>query len=146
MSTDSCQRKCNCTTSGEVECEDFSCKATEICELKNGIPSCHPKECRIETGGSITLFNGANGNINVMGAYEIITHCDQSAADWFRVVAKLQECRLTGVKSVVAVYVYFNDLSVTITDKQETWVGIFKGVVQHFGKYLFTLVCLFDKS
>ncbi|XP_018540526.2 IgGFc-binding protein [Lates calcarifer] len=68
VSTDSCQRKCNCTTSGEVECEDFSCKATEICELKNGIPSCHPKECRIETGGSITLFNGANGNIQCHGS------------------------------------------------------------------------------
>ncbi|XP_044028599.1 IgGFc-binding protein-like [Siniperca chuatsi] len=64
-----------------------------------------------------------------MGAYDIITHCDESAADWFRVVAKLQECNPTGVKSVVAVYIYFNDLSVTVTDKQETWVSGKKAIL-----------------
>ncbi|XP_051246250.1 IgGFc-binding protein-like [Dicentrarchus labrax] len=77
----------------------------------------------METGGSITLFSGTTGTIPVMGAYEIITHCDELAADWFRVVAKLQECTPTAVKSVVAVYIFFNDLSVTVTDKQETWVN-----------------------
>ena len=90
----------------------------------------------METGGSITLFSGTTGIISVMAAYELIYHCDQSAADWFRVVAKLQECPLTGVKSVVAVYVYFNDLIVTVTDRQETWVGIFEEVVQMFWLFL----------
>lgn len=80
----------------------------------------------------MTLFSGTTGIVSVMGAYEIITHCNQSAADWFRVVAKLQECTVTGVKSIAAVYVYFNDLSVTVTDKQETWVNIFKEIVNTF--------------
>ncbi|XP_034748628.1 IgGFc-binding protein-like [Etheostoma cragini] len=121
--SDNCQQRCNCTTSGEFKCEHFSCSVTENCQLNNGIFGCHPKQCRMGAGGSITLFSGVTGLISVMGAYEIITHCDESAADWFRVVAKLQECTLTGVKSVVAVYVYFNDLSVTVTDTQETWVN-----------------------
>ncbi|XP_071356988.1 IgGFc-binding protein-like [Trachinotus anak] len=122
--SDSCQQRCNCTTSGEMQCEDFSCSTTEKCqELKNGTLSCQPKQCRLETGGAITLFTGMTGTISVMGAYEIITHCDESAADWFRVVAKLKECSLSGEKSVVAVYIYFNDLAVTVTDKQETWVN-----------------------
>lgn len=64
-----------------------------------------------------------------MAAYEMITHCDELAADWFRVVAKLQECPLTRVRSVVTVYIYFNDMSVTVTDKQEIWVGNFKGLL-----------------
>lgn len=99
----------------------------EKCEAKSGIFSCQPRQCRVENGGSITLFTGTTGTVSVMGAYEIISHCDQSAAEWFRVVAKLQECTSSEEKSVAAVYVYFNDLAVTVNDKQETWVCIFKG-------------------
>ncbi|XP_044191762.1 IgGFc-binding protein-like [Thunnus albacares] len=121
--SDNCQQRCSCTAFGEVQCEDFSCSATEYCQIKNGIMGCHPKQCRIEAGGSITLFSGPTGTIAVMGAYEIITHCNQSSAEWFRVVVKLQECSVTGEKSIVAVYVYFSDLSVTINDKQDTWVN-----------------------
>ncbi|KAK2830491.1 hypothetical protein Q5P01_018422 [Channa striata] len=121
---DNCQQRCNCTASGEVQCEDFSCSPKENCQLKKGIFGCYPKQCQLETGGSISLFSGVTGTISVMGAYEIITHCDEAASDWFRVVAMLQQCTITGVRSVVAVYIYFTDLSVTVTDKQETWVGI----------------------
>ncbi|KAK6323521.1 hypothetical protein J4Q44_G00058600 [Coregonus suidteri] len=42
---------------------------------------------------------------------------------WFRVVVKLQACGKTGLKSVVAVYVYFNDLIVTVNSKHETWIN-----------------------
>nr|XP_046274208.1 IgGFc-binding protein-like [Scatophagus argus] len=119
----SCQKHCNCTTSGEVQCEDFSCSAAENCHLQNGIPTCHPKQCSVKPGGSITLFSGLTGTVLVMGAYEIISHCNDSDADWFRVVTELQKCTPSGVKSAVAVYVYFNDLTVTVTDKQETWVN-----------------------
>nr|XP_019957505.1 PREDICTED: IgGFc-binding protein-like [Paralichthys olivaceus] len=121
--SDSCHQRCVCTTSGEVKCEDFSCKSTENCRVENHILGCHPKQCRIETGGSITLFSGKAGTISVMGAYEIITHCNKSAVDWFRVVAMFQECRLSGVRGVVAIYIYFNDLTVTVTNKQEIWVN-----------------------
>ncbi|KAM9838224.1 IgGFc-binding protein-like [Aulostomus maculatus] len=121
--SDHCQRKCSCTTSGRVHCEDFSCNATETCKIKNGVQGCHPKECRLETGGSITLFSGMTGTVSVMGVYEIIAHCDPSSVDWFRVVVKLYECALTGVRRVGAVYVYFNDLSITVNDQQETWVN-----------------------
>lgn len=141
MLSDNCQQRYTCTKSGEGQYEDFSCSATENCELKNGILGCYPKQCRLGTGGSFTLFSGTTGTISVMGAYEIIEHCNESAADWFRVVAKLQECTVNGVKSVVAVYIYFNDLSVTVTDKQETWVGIFKRIVQHFGKNAYLVSC-----
>ncbi|XP_041740717.1 IgGFc-binding protein-like [Coregonus clupeaformis] len=42
---------------------------------------------------------------------------------WFRVVVKLQACGKTGLKSVVAVYVYFNDLIVTVNSKHEPWIN-----------------------
>ncbi|XP_037649588.1 IgGFc-binding protein-like [Sebastes umbrosus] len=121
--SDNCQQRCNCTASRGVECEHFSCNVAEKCQVNKGILGCHPKQCQMGNEGSITLFDGTTGTISVMGAYEILTHHDESAPDWFRVVAKLQECTATGAKSVVAVYVYFNDLSVTVTDTQETWVN-----------------------
>lgn len=111
--------------SGVVECDDFSCNVAEECQIEKGIMGCHPKQCSIEAGASMTLFTGISGTITIMGAYEIIAHCDDSAADWFRVVAKFQECSVTGVKSVVAVYIYFNEMSVTVNDKQDTWVSYF---------------------
>ncbi|XP_045915562.1 IgGFc-binding protein-like [Micropterus dolomieu] len=120
--SDTCQQRINCTTSG-IHVEDFSCRATESCQFKHGIFGCYPIQCRMEAGGSITIFSGQTGTISVMGAYDIIAHCDELSADWFRVVAMLQECTATGVKSVVAVYVYFNELTVTVNDKQETWVN-----------------------
>lgn len=107
----------------------------EKCEVKSGVQSCQPRQCRVEAGGSITLFTGTTGTVSVMGAYDIITHCDQSAADWFRVVAKLEECTLSGEKRVIAIYAYFSDIAVTVNDKQETWVGIFKGLIQTMGEY-----------
>uniref|UniRef100_UPI003AAD5D82 alpha-tectorin-like n=1 Tax=Centroberyx gerrardi TaxID=166262 RepID=UPI003AAD5D82 len=121
--SDNCRELCTCTAAGYVQCEDFACKASESCQVKQGSLGCFPKQCVMKAGGSFSLFSGRDGIISAMGAYEIITHCDQSAADWFRVVAKLQECSLTGLKSVVAIYVYFNDVIVTVTDKQETWVN-----------------------
>lgn len=122
--SDNCQQRCNCTTAG-VQCEDVSCRPEKSCQLKNGVYGCYPRQCQMETGGSITLFSGVTGTISVMGAYEIIVHCNESSPDWFRVVAMLQQCTLTGVKSVVSVYIFFNDLSVTVTNEQDTWVSIF---------------------
>ncbi|XP_070702802.1 IgGFc-binding protein-like [Pempheris klunzingeri] len=121
--SDHCQQRYTCTSSGEIQYEDYSCNAAESCQLKHGVFGCYPRQCRMEAGGSITLFSGTTGTISVMGAYEMIEHCDESAVDWFRIVAKFQECTLTSVKSVVAIYVYVNDLSITVTDKQETWVN-----------------------
>ncbi|XP_029023837.1 IgGFc-binding protein-like [Betta splendens] len=120
--SDNCQQLCNCTTSG-VQCEDVSCSLKDRCQLQHGVYGCYPRECVLETGGSITLFSGLSGDISVMGAYEIMANCDESASDWFRIVAMLQQCSLTGVKSVVSVYIFFNDLIVTLTNKQETWVN-----------------------
>lgn len=130
MITDHCQQRCTCMNTGEVECVDFSCNAAEECQVKKGVMGCQPKECLIEAGASLTLFTGTSGIVSIMGAYEIIAHCDESSADWFRIVAKFQECSVTGVKSVVAVYVYFSEMMVTITDKQDAWVSTFKGIVK----------------
>ncbi|CAL8298008.1 unnamed protein product [Lota lota] len=122
---DDCQQRCTCAISGRVQCVDIKCGSAESCEIQNGSLGCFPKRCVLETGGSITLFNGVTGAIKTtMVAYELVENCDISApGEWFRVVAKLQECSLTGSKSVSALYVFFSDMMVAVTDKHETWVN-----------------------
>lgn len=122
--SEDCQELCTCTASGDVKCEATKCKADESCQVKDGHRGCYLKKCLLETNGAFTLFNGRSGAISAMGAYEIIKVCDNALVEeWFRVVVTLQDCGKTGLKSVVAVYVYFNDLIVTVNSKHETWVS-----------------------
>lgn len=37
-----CTKKCSCN-SGKVTCTPTKCKASEVCELKNGVRDCYPK-------------------------------------------------------------------------------------------------------
>ncbi|CAL8294929.1 unnamed protein product [Merluccius merluccius] len=122
---DNCQQLCTCTVSGRAQCVDTKCGNAESCEIQNGLLGCFPKRCELGTGGSFTLFNGITGAIKpTMAAYELVENCDPSApGEWFRVVAKLQECSLTASKSVSALYVFFSDIMVAVTDKHETWVN-----------------------
>ncbi|KAK6327240.1 hypothetical protein J4Q44_G00028850 [Coregonus suidteri] len=122
--SEDCQELCTCTASGEVKCEATKCKADESCQVKNGHLGCYLKNCLLETNGAFTLFNGRSGAITAMGAYEIIKVCDNALVEeWFRVVVTLQACGKSGLKSVVAVYVYFNDLMITVNSKHETWIN-----------------------
>ncbi|KAM9419012.1 IgGFc-binding protein-like [Salvelinus alpinus] len=122
--SEDCQELCTCTASGDVKCEATKCKADESCQVKNGHRGCYLKKCLLETNGAFTLFNGRSGAITAMGNYEIINVCDNALVEeWFRVVVTLQACGKTGLKSVVAVYVYFNDLIVTVNSKHETWIN-----------------------
>ncbi|KAI4817689.1 hypothetical protein KUCAC02_011072 [Chaenocephalus aceratus] len=55
------------------------------------------------------------------------TSMGQAALPWTNVVVTTMDVPtspLTGVKSVVAVYVFFKELSITVTDRQETWVNV----------------------
>nr|XP_046181870.1 IgGFc-binding protein-like [Oncorhynchus gorbuscha] len=122
--SEDCQELCTCSASGDVKCETTKCKADESCQVKDGHRGCYLKKCLLETNGAFTLFNGRSGAITAMGAYEIIKVCDNALVEeWFRVVVALQACGKTGLKSVVAVYVYFNDLIVTVNSKHETWIN-----------------------
>lgn len=73
--------------------------------------------------GTLTAFNGESGVVTVPGAYEIIQNCDQSeTTDWFRVVVKLNMCT-PGVNSIMAVYMFFNDVMIIVNNKYDIWVS-----------------------
>lgn len=56
-----------------------------------------------------------------VGAYELVKVCDNGLeAEWFRVVVEVGT--FGNLKSVVAVYVYFEEVFITVTSNQDTWV------------------------
>lgn len=117
-----CQEKLICQKNGIVKYESMACKADEICQVENGVTGCYPKQCKLETPGSFTLFNGTTWSIPSMGAYDLVNVCDDIVIGiWFRVVAVLQE--RNGVLTTAAVHIFFENVLVTITSKNDIWVS-----------------------
>ncbi|KAK3508212.1 hypothetical protein QTP70_017690, partial [Hemibagrus guttatus] len=115
-----CQEKLICQKSGIVKYESMTCKTDEICQLENGVTGCYPKQCKLETAGSFTLFNGTTWSIPSMGAYDLVNVCDDIVIGiWFRVVAVLQE--RNGVLTTAAVHIFFENVLVTITSQNDIW-------------------------
>lgn len=102
----------------------MTCKSDTTCLVKNGVRGCYLKQCMMTADGTFTPISGEAGTIAAPGAYEIIKVCNQSStSEWFRVVVKLEICGNPGVNMLVAVYVFFNDLMITINSKHEIWVS-----------------------
>lgn len=73
----------------------------------------------VEAGGSFSLFSGENWTITSVGAYELVKVCDGALeAEWFRVVVEFGSDG-----SVMAAYVYIEEVFITVTSKQDTWVN-----------------------
>ena len=86
--------------------------------------SCQLRHCFLDANGTLNQFNGEGGTIAEPGSYEIIQSCDVSqTTDWFRVVAKLGTCT-PGVNSIVAVYVFFNDMMISVNSEHDIWVSV----------------------
>lgn len=122
--TDDCHRIHTCQASGVVLSRNMSCDPNEHCQVKNSTMGCFPQQCVLGLNGTLTAFNGESGTVTVPGSYELIQSCDQSqTSDWFRVVVKLETC-IPGVNSVVAVYVFFNEVMITFNNKHDIWVSV----------------------
>ncbi|XP_040909680.1 IgGFc-binding protein-like [Toxotes jaculatrix] len=121
--TDDCHRIHTCQASGVVLSKNMTCDPNESCQVKNGVMGCLPQQCFLDSNGTLTAFTGESGTITVPGAYEIIQSCDQSQAlDWFRVVVKLEMCT-PGTNTIVAVYVFFSEVMITVNNKHDIWIN-----------------------
>lgn len=121
--SDGCHRIHTCQSSGVVLSKNMTCDLNENCLVKNGVMGCYIQQCFLNGNGTLTPFNGEGGTITVPGAYEIIQNCKKSqTSDWFRVVVKLEMCT-PGVNSIIAVYVFFNEVMVTVNNKHEVFIN-----------------------
>ncbi|KAI4876219.1 hypothetical protein NFI96_017952, partial [Prochilodus magdalenae] len=118
--TDDCHERLTCLPSGEVKNESIGCQSNEVCQVKNGVRGCYRRQCLLEAGGSFTLFNGESWTITSTGAYDLVKLCNGTSDEWFRVVAQLEAC---DQNSVAFVYVFLNDIFISVNSKQSTWVN-----------------------
>ncbi|KAJ8386465.1 hypothetical protein AAFF_G00169350 [Aldrovandia affinis] len=120
-----CHVSCTCEPTGMVVCQEILCQIDEACQVEAGVLGCYPRQCRMNADATtFTLFDGQSGKLTSPGAYELLTVCVQGPlADWFRVVADILWCGDGSIRSVAAIYAYFQDLAVTVTNNQEIWVN-----------------------
>lgn len=122
--TDDCSRIHTCQASGVVVSKNMSCDHNESCMVKNSKMGCYIQQCFLGSNGTLTTYNGEVGTIMVPGAYEISQSCSQSQTlDWFRVVVKVEMCT-PGVNTILAVYVFINEVMITVTNKHDVWVSV----------------------
>ena len=86
--------------------------------------ACDPKQCSLGEDGTLTDFSGGSGNIEDSGTYELVKVCDQAATPKvFRVAVKLQKSGTPMINKIMAVYVFFDDVMITISNTHEVWVS-----------------------
>ncbi|XP_037649596.1 IgGFc-binding protein-like [Sebastes umbrosus] len=121
--TDDCHRIHTCQASGVVLSKNITCDPNKSCLVKNGKLGCYIQHCFLNANGTLTEFNGEGGTVTTPGTYEIIQSCDVSPTSiWFRVVVKLEMCT-PGVNTIVAVYVFFNEVMITVDHKHDIWIN-----------------------
>lgn len=126
-----------CISSGNLKKESISCKSSELCKVQNGLRGCYPRQCLLEAD-SFNLFSGETLGIMSVGAFELVRVCDTGLeAEWFRVVVELGS--YGNQNSVVAVYVYFEEVFITVTRKQDTWVCILDQITFSYILYFWSL-------
>ncbi|KAJ6663859.1 hypothetical protein lerEdw1_009939 [Lerista edwardsae] len=120
-----CLEKCTCTALGQVTCKESTCQAGETCALKEGVRSCVKQEgqCKLMPGARLTSFDGASGKYFCSGVYDLASVCDESTISWFRVAVNIGKDCQDGLAIGRAVYVFFQNASITVTKALETWVN-----------------------
>lgn len=119
-----CMEKCTCHPSGQLTCEESRCGVGETCALIGKVRRCVRQDghCTLEPGAWLTSFDGAKGKLLSNGVYKLASYCDEKSTEWFKVVADVSDCNEDSVSAGTAVYVFFRDAFITVTNYQETWV------------------------
>ncbi|XP_069552328.1 IgGFc-binding protein isoform X1 [Brachyistius frenatus] len=120
-----CESKCVCQASGLVKCDKLSCASGEECGVRDGVRGCHVKmgHCTVNQVGQLSSFDGMSGAIGAQGAFEMAFLCDEASELWFRVVVDARICSKGAFPTIVNVYVFFNDTTVTVNSQHVTWVN-----------------------
>uniref|UniRef100_H9GN55 VWFD domain-containing protein n=1 Tax=Anolis carolinensis TaxID=28377 RepID=H9GN55_ANOCA len=123
--TPDCQTSCTCQNDGSVTCEPSDCGADEVCELRDGIRGCFSTEshCTLMPGAHLSSFDGLSGDAPTPGSYQLVSICDPSSDDWFRVVVGVASCPPTGTVAPTLLHVFFKDLFISINLQNDIWVN-----------------------
>ncbi|KAM4735256.1 IgGFc-binding protein [Anableps anableps] len=120
-----CSSKCECQASGLVTCEKMFCTSGEVCDVRDGVRGCHVIQghCIISPVGDLSSFDGMSAKIGSQGAFELVSLCDETSNQWFRVVVDVRLCRKRAPLTVATLYVFFKDTTVAVNSEHVVWVN-----------------------
>ncbi|KAF7242406.1 IgGFc-binding protein [Varanus komodoensis] len=117
-----CSEECTCGTSSQLTCVKTSCQS---CTLTDGVPSCVRERglCKLSGNAQLNSFDGASGKYSCSGVYEIASLCDESAANWFKVLVSVELDGYAGRAAGRIVYIYFPGGTIMLKNSRETRVN-----------------------
>ncbi|KAJ8378918.1 hypothetical protein AAFF_G00232830 [Aldrovandia affinis] len=120
-----CDSACMCHALGVVLCKKLQCTSGETCGVRDRVRGCHPKQgiCLVSHGGQLASFDGMEGPMGHVGAFEVAVLCDQTSALWFCVVVDIRLCQKGGPAGVATIYIFFKDMVITVNSQHQTWVN-----------------------
>nr|XP_060639880.1 IgGFc-binding protein-like [Anolis sagrei ordinatus] len=120
-----CKTRCTCQTDGSVICTTNDCAAEEVCELTDGVHGCFSTEghCTLMPGAHLSTFDGLFGDVPTPGSYQLVSICDPSSEDWFRVVVGVASCQPIGTVAPTLLHAFFKDLFISVNGHNEIWVN-----------------------
>ncbi|XP_072283431.1 IgGFc-binding protein-like [Pyxicephalus adspersus] len=121
--SEDCSQRCTCQ-SGSVSCVSATCAANEMCQLRDGVRSCQPKEsqCTISANRHFITFDGVSGEFPLYGSYVLSSSLNASLESHFMVVFDAHACGgKDGRRSSLQVFTSHGLISVN--GEREVWLN-----------------------
>lgn len=122
MISEDCSNHCTCQ-SGTVSCINATCAADEVCQLRDGVRGCQPREsqCTLSRDRHFITFDGVSGEFPLHGSYILSSSFNTSEDRKFIVVFDAPKCGgKLGKRSSLQVFTVYGLISVN--EDREVWV------------------------
>ncbi|XP_070806129.1 IgGFc-binding protein-like [Pituophis catenifer annectens] len=120
-----CSEKNTCHPSNQLIRVKNHCAAGETCMLTAKGYGCVRQEgrCTLSPETWFSSFDGVQGKLITSGVYKLASYCDEDSPTWFKLVVDINDCDDHMVPAATAIYVFFREAFITVTNFKETWVN-----------------------
>ncbi|XP_063798275.1 IgGFc-binding protein [Pseudophryne corroboree] len=121
--SEDCRQRCTCR-SGVVSCVNISCAASEVCQLREGLRGCQPREsqCTLRADHHFTTFDGVSGMFPNEGSYVMSSSCNASDKERFMVVVDVRKCSGKS-KSGITLHILTSLGLISVNKEREVWLN-----------------------
>ncbi|XP_077312503.1 IgGFc-binding protein-like [Lithobates pipiens] len=121
--SEDCSHRCTCQ-SGTLSCINATCAANEVCQLRDGVRGCQPREsqCTLSPDRHFITFDGVSGEFPLHGSYILSSSSNTSQDRKFIVVFDTPKCGgKHGKRSSLQVFTVYGLISVN--EDREVWLN-----------------------
>lgn len=120
-----CSEKSTCHPSNQLIHVKNSCGLGETCMLTAKGYGCIRQEghCTLSPETWFSSFDGVQGKLITSGVYKLASYCDEDSPSWFKLVVDINDCNDDMVPAATAIYLFFREAFITVTNFKETWVS-----------------------